>query len=168
MNFLRLKNPVAENTKPAIAQPSSNSLFVSAEDAAKRGRITSRLAAGGNSTGNLHLKNGLHVMGNHEGNIICENGVVWISDCASIKGNVSAQSVYIQGKVDGGVKSELLVVQGKGCVSGEIYTNRILYRDIEEASGVFVVRPREKSIGSGEAKESAAIVPISSASVSAS
>lgn len=166
MTFMSLfvkKKPVMPNLPEVSVRPSS-SVLANADEAVKQKRLSSRLALGAVNVGDLCMEGGLQVIGAHQGQLIItgETGVVWINETGLVTGDIDAPQVYIQGRVKGSVRAEMVIIEGSGSVDGQIMANRVLLRQVEDIAINARILSKETVVG----QSTAAIVPINS-SVSA-
>ena len=145
--FWKRKVPVP--AKPEVALRIKAPLLMTFDDALKQKRVTSRLAVNASNIGDLMMEGGLQVLGAHEGDVTVtgEASVVWVCETGCIKGNIDAPQVYIQGRVQGSVRADMVVLEGKGAVEGEILANRVLLRSIDDIALKARVRAKETVIG---------------------
>ena len=101
------------------------------EQAVKEGRVKSLLAADAISNGKHDLKDGVKIDGQYDGAISVSNkrGVIWVSESARVKGALSAQVIYVEGRVQGDLRASTLVIKGGGVVEGRIFADNVILRD---------------------------------------
>lgn len=158
MSLFMKKAPVAE--RPSVSLHIKATLLANVDEAVRQKRVTSRLAAGAVNVGDLCMEGGLHVIGTHEGQLVItgDAGVVWINESGAVSGDIEAPQVYVQGRVKGSVHAELVIIEGKGRIEGEIRANRVLLRHIADIGMYTRILPKETVVG--QAAANALIVPI--------
>lgn len=131
--YKEVKVPARQDVREKQSQPPATKSYLPDIAAAIEGRrITGRIADGVQSDMNMVLSDGLLVEGVHNGSLVITSdiGVVWISDTGVVNGDVTAQHVYIAGRVTGSVKADRVVLEGSAVVSGQIIATQVLLRNI--------------------------------------
>ena len=101
--------------------------------------------------GEMNVKGTLRVDGVIEG---CVNADwVILSETALVKGDIAAQKIIVGGKVEGNLRAkELVEIQSKGKVLGEIFTNKLSVIEGAEFNGQIQMKSEESKIIDFEAK----------------
>jgi len=89
--------------------------------------IPSILSADMAVTGDFVSKGALEIEGSVEGNITCDT--VAVRKNAEVKGNISANHIFIDGKANGMIKGKNILVSPGASVSGVIYYDTLTVKD---------------------------------------
>ena len=101
--------------------------------------------------GEMNVKGTLRVDGNIEGFLNAD--CVILSESALVKGDIAAQKIIIGGKVEGNLRArELVEIQSKGKVLGEIFTAKLSVTEGAEFNGKIQMKSEESKIIDFEAK----------------
>ena len=74
--------------------------------------------------GDLNIKGGLRVEGIINGLVNADS--VTVGQSATVKGEITAKKIIVEGKVEGNLKAkEIIEIKSTGKVLGEIFTNKI-------------------------------------------
>jgi len=95
--------------------------------------------------GEMKVKGTLRVDGAIEG---CVNADwVILSESALVKGNIAAQKIVIAGRVEGDLRAkELVEIQSRGKVRGEIFTDKLSVTEGAEINGNIKTKLEESKI----------------------
>jgi cytoskeletal protein CcmA (bactofilin family) len=101
--------------------------------------------------GEMSVKGTLRLDGAIEG---CVNAdCVILSETALVKGDIVAQKIIIGGSVEGNLRAkELVEIQSKGKVLGEIFTDKLSVAEGAEFNGKIQMKSEESKILDFEAK----------------
>jgi cytoskeletal protein CcmA (bactofilin family) len=101
--------------------------------------------------GEMNVKGTLRLDGAIEG---CVNAdCVILSETALVKGDIVAQKIIIGGSVEGNLRAkELVEIQSKGKVLGEIFTDKLSVAEGAEFNGKIQMKSEESKILDFEAK----------------
>ncbi len=101
--------------------------------------------------GEMNVKGTLRLDGAIEG---CVNAdCVILSETALVKGDIVAQKIIIGGSVEGNLRAkELVEIQSKGKVLGEIFTDKLSVAEGAEFNGKIQMKSGESKILDFEAK----------------
>jgi cytoskeletal protein CcmA (bactofilin family) len=101
--------------------------------------------------GEMNVKGTLRLDGTIEG---CVNAdCVILSETALVKGDIAAQKIIIGGRVEGNLRAkELVEIQSKGKVLGEIFTDKLSVAEGAEFNGKIQMKSEESKIIDFEAK----------------
>ncbi len=101
--------------------------------------------------GEMNVKGTLRLDGAIEG---CVNAdCVILSETALVKGDIAAQKIIIGGSVEGNLRAkELVEIQSKGKVLGEIFTDKLSVAEGAEFNGKIQMKSGESKILDFEAK----------------
>jgi cytoskeletal protein CcmA (bactofilin family) len=101
--------------------------------------------------GEMNVKGTLRVDGAIEGRVNAD--WVILSETALVKGDITAQKIIIGGRVEGNLRAKDLVeIQAKGKVLGEIFTNKLAVTEGGEFNGKIEMNLEESKIIDFEAK----------------
>jgi cytoskeletal protein CcmA (bactofilin family) len=89
--------------------------------------IPSIMSADMTVKGDFYTKGSLEVEGEVEGNIYCD--VVTVRRTANVKGNISANDVFLDGRVNGMIKGKNILVSPGATVSGVIFYDTLTVKD---------------------------------------
>jgi cytoskeletal protein CcmA (bactofilin family) len=79
--------------------------------------------------GNLSSLTDLHLEGTLKGDIMCD-AKVYLSELASVKGNVNSKYAQISGKVNGNISCiEVLDIKSTAVIEGDIECGRLVMED---------------------------------------
>ena len=107
---------------------------------------TTLIAGGTEIIGDINFQGGFHVEGRIKGNISSENGKLQLIAGSVIDGNVKANQVIINGKVNGDVyATERLLLSAKAEIQGNVY-----YELMEMVAGASINGKMERIPKSGE------------------
>ncbi|MEG0427560.1 MAG: polymer-forming cytoskeletal protein, partial [Akkermansia sp.] len=84
--------------------------------------VTNFLAAGIEIVGTIRFQNDMHIDGNIEGEITSDKGKVTIGETATIKGDITAGEVRIEGTVEGKINSDRCELKRQARLTGDIKT----------------------------------------------
>lgn len=84
-------------------------------------------------TGDIRSRKSIELHGAINGNITGEENVIIAADCV-VTGNIHCDSLYINGKINGNVFTNLTVINSTGEIGGDITTKLIRV----EAGGFFL------------------------------
>lgn len=109
-------------------------IFENVADAVHHGAILTVVDATATQRGDATYMSGAKIDGTHEGSICVGSGVdggavCWISRTGTVKGNITAGSVYIEGKVEGVVRAKRVVIDGQGRLNGAVVTEQLIVRN---------------------------------------
>lgn len=98
-------------------------------DSKSMGRVDTIIGQEASLRGSFNSKRTIHVDGEVYGNVTSEDGVI-VGEKGMIRGNLTARSVVIGGKVKGNINaSQRLELQGSAQVEGDISTPDLIIED---------------------------------------
>ena len=101
--------------------------------------------------GEMNVKGTLRLDGAIEGCVNADR--VILSETALVKGDIAAQKIIIGGRVEGNLRAqELVEIQSKGKVLGEIFTDKLSVAEGAEFNGKIQMKSEESKIIDFEAK----------------
>ncbi len=101
--------------------------------------------------GEMNVKGTLRVDGAIEGCVSAD--CVILSETALVTGDIVAQKIIIGGRVEGNLRAkELVEIQSKGKVRGEIFTDKLSVTEGAEFNGKIQMKSEESKIIDFEAK----------------
>lgn len=115
LSFLKRKQETEQEEYP---------LYPSVSAAVKAMAIGSVLASNSLSTGLIKCTTGVKIDGRHFGDVVVDGSdmaVCWISPAATIRGQICAPVVYVEGAVHGDIFADRVIVMRGGVVDGDIY-----------------------------------------------
>lgn len=103
-------------------------------------KITSCLAAGAESYGDLILDKGIKIDGRHIGNLRVKDltSLVLIDTGATVQGSIEAGRVYIKGHVKGQIRAKSIAIYAGATVDGDMCYERIQVEDGAEVIGTVI------------------------------
>jgi cytoskeletal protein CcmA (bactofilin family) len=95
--------------------------------------------------GEMNMKGTLRLDGAIEGCVNADK--VILSEMALVKGDIAAQKIVIGGRVEGNLRAkELVEIQSKGKVIGEIFTDKLSVAEGAEINGNIKMKSKEPKI----------------------
>ncbi|MBF0505657.1 MAG: polymer-forming cytoskeletal protein [Nitrospirae bacterium] len=120
----------------------------------KNNKLEALIGPNSDFKGDITTQGTFRIDGSFTGNIVAD--WVILGDNASIKGDISARSVIIGGKVVGNVKAEELVeIKNTGQLAGDISTRKLSVAEGGVFEGRSLVQKDESKIVDFPSKESA-------------
>lgn len=113
-------------------------IYSSAGEAVGAKAIGSTLASNSTSEGNIKCSTGLKVDGRHFGSLIVdgmETAVCWVYPSATVVGDVIAPCVYVEGRIDGDIYADMVVVLDSGLVEGDVHAVGVTKKGRGEVRG---------------------------------
>lgn len=99
-------------------------IFNKQSGAASQQTTTTVIAAGCDIQGELKLSCDMQVDGNIDGTLKLEKGLI-VSRSGSIKGEVWADKIIVNGEIEGVCRANAIEILDKGVVSGSIYCDNL-------------------------------------------
>ncbi|MBY5944104.1 polymer-forming cytoskeletal protein [Photobacterium rosenbergii] len=99
-------------------------IFNKQSGAASQQTTTTVIAAGCDIHGELKLSCDMQVDGNIDGTLKLDKGLI-ISRSGSIKGEIWADKIIVNGEIDGVCRANAIEILDKGVVSGSIYCDNL-------------------------------------------
>jgi len=96
---------------------------------------TNVLSSGIEITGSIRFSSDMIIDGKVEGEIFSDKGRVTIGENAVIKGDVSASSVKVYGKIEGKITSERCELKDKSKINGDIKSKVFSMEEGAQLSG---------------------------------
>ena len=114
-------------------------------------KLESFVGSNAHFKGEMNVKGTLRLDGAIEGCVNADR--VILSETALVKGDIVAQKIIIGGRVEGNLRAqELVEIQSKGKVLGEIFTDKLSVAEGAEFNGKIQMKSEESKIIDFEAK----------------
>jgi cytoskeletal protein CcmA (bactofilin family) len=114
-------------------------------------KLESFVGSNAHFKGEMNVKGTLRLDGAIEGCVNADR--VILSETALVKGDIAAQKIIIGGRVEGNLRAqELVEIQSKGKVLGEIFTDKLSVAEGAEFNGKIQMKSEESKIIDFEAK----------------